>query len=1346
MASAVSSSAQGVVASEPPPMEVPPWLKSLPLAPEFHPTLQEFQDPIAYILKIEKEAADYGICKIVPPLPSAPKKTAVANFNRSFAARDPGGGKPPTFTTRQQQIGFCPRRPRPVQKPVWQSGERYTLQQFEAKARQFERSYLRRTAGGGGRKAATAPALSPLEMETLFWRASADKPFSVEYANDMPGSGFAPLAAAAGRRCREEVPANLGESAWNMRGVSRAKGSLLRFMKEEIPGVTSPMVYVAMLFSWFAWHVEDHELHSLNYLHMGAGKTWYGVPRDAGLAFEEVVGVHGYGGDGNPLSKSSANISEIMSVTFAILGEKTTVMSPEVFVGAGIPCCRLVQNAGDFVVTFPGSYHLGFSHGFNCGEAANIATPEWLKFAKEAAVRRASIDCPPLVSHFQLLYALALSLCTRMPMCEGSEPRSSRLKDKIKGEGEEMVKNAFVQSVIQNNHLLSVLLDSGNSCVVLPQNAPESPLCSTSLVRSQVKVKPRKSLGICSHQEALEASQLLHSSDDDSGWNARIRDFNGLFSFKGNFTSTGNDKTVSLGTDNKFVNADHYSTSSDSQNLEGEKEGTTICDGLLEQGLLSCVTCGILSFACVAVVQPRETTAKYFMSADCSFLDDHVFGSGEASGISRDTNQRTNNNSLVADIVQVSDQSVEMISDVTCPSGASALDLLASIYEDSSDVEDEDVPHEKSRCSDKNDPEKDSSSCNANQPFVTAVEPQIIYSREVEHDKTYWHLADADNQTDMSIQSSQSADISDNLNGHISAAADDICQIESGFCSPDQPENWKLVSASYLEDNRTVANSGTSTKFVGEPRGAQCRELDGQNAEDHYSSLKMGNLTSVFKDLPVNRDICGNRIVPVKTALLHPELRNVDIKLMSSTALVMQGSDKDSSRLHVFCLEHAAEIEKQLQPIGGVHMMVLCHPDYPKIESEAKLLAKEQGIGYIWKNVKFREANEEDQERIRAAIEDEQVMPMNSDWTVKLGINLCYTANLSKSPLYSKQMPYNPVIYKAFGRDSTGNSPMKPKATRRCPGRQKKIVAAGRWCGKVWMSNQVHPYLAHKKETQEQEQTEGLYSFDTDQNPLIEIDIGHSSGLSSKRNSSGSNLAANNSGKKRKRPSKMANSKKPQHSSTMADRNSKTDDVSAIPASPLGRTLRSSHLRHNDSSSQGKSSLKNESGGPGTHLKKRSSKSEELKNKLASKKQSTKRKAKNTQTASLAVKGKEEEYTCDIEGCSMSFSTKQDLALHKRDICPVKGCGKKFFSHKYLVQHRKVHMDDRPLVCPWKGCKMTFKWPWARTEHIRVHTGDRPYVCWESGCGQTFRFVSDFSRHKRKTGHSAKKGRRRPGL
>ncbi|KAI3506656.1 hypothetical protein L1887_21217 [Cichorium endivia] len=105
-----------------------------------------------------------------------------------------------------------------------------------------------------------------------------------------------------------------------------------------------------MLFSWSAWPVEDHDFHSLNYMHMGAAKTWYGVPRDAAVAFEDVITEHAYGGEINPI------------VTFATLGEKTTIISPEVLLRAGVPCCRLVQNAGEFVVTFPRAYHSGFSH------------------------------------------------------------------------------------------------------------------------------------------------------------------------------------------------------------------------------------------------------------------------------------------------------------------------------------------------------------------------------------------------------------------------------------------------------------------------------------------------------------------------------------------------------------------------------------------------------------------------------------------------------------------------------------------------------------------------------------------------------------------------------------------------------------------------------------------------------------------------------------------------------------------------------------------------------------------------------------------------------------------------
>lgn len=276
-------------------IEVFSWLKTLPLAPEYHPTLIEFQDPIAYIHKIEKQASKYGICKIIPPVSQPTKKDTLFNLNNSLLARSCNSNA--TFTTRQQQVGFCPRKHRPVKKPVWQSGESYTVQEFEAKAKNFEKGYLKRVS---------KKALSPLEVETLYWKATLDKPFSVEYANDMPGSAFVPLSGKKGGRVLGSGSGEgltVGETAWNMRGVSRSDGSLLKFMKEEIPGVTSPMIYLAMLFSWFAWHVEDHDLHSLNYMHMGAGKTWYGVLREAAPAFEDVIRVQGYGGEINPLGE-----------------------------------------------------------------------------------------------------------------------------------------------------------------------------------------------------------------------------------------------------------------------------------------------------------------------------------------------------------------------------------------------------------------------------------------------------------------------------------------------------------------------------------------------------------------------------------------------------------------------------------------------------------------------------------------------------------------------------------------------------------------------------------------------------------------------------------------------------------------------------------------------------------------------------------------------------------------------------------------------------------------------------------------------------------------------------------
>uniref|UniRef100_A0A6N2KI02 JmjC domain-containing protein n=1 Tax=Salix viminalis TaxID=40686 RepID=A0A6N2KI02_SALVM len=1665
--------------------EVCQWLKNLPLAPEYRPTLSEFQDPIAYIFKIEKEASQYGICKIIPPVSPSAKKTTLSNLNRSLCARN-GGSSAPTFTTRQQQIGFCPRKPRPVQKPVWQSGETYTFQEFETKARTFEKNYLKKFSKKG--------ALSPLEFETLYWKATLDKPFSVEYANDMPGSAFSPRKKdGQGGVAGEGM--SVWETEWNMRGVSRAKGSLLRFMKEEIPGVTSPMVYIGMMFSWFAWHVEDHDLHSLNYMHMGAGKTWYGVPREAAVAFEEVVRVHGYGGEINPL------------VTFSVLGEKTTVMSPELLQ------IRLVQNAGEFVVTFPRAYHSGFSHGFNCGEAANIATPEWLTVAKDAAIRRASINYPPMVSHFQLLYDLALEFCTRIPVNISAKPRSSRLKDKQKGEGEMLVKEQFVKNMIQNNDLLHSL-GKGSSVVLLPRSSSDISVCSKLRVGSQLRDSP--TLGLCSQKDVMKSSKSSGSGDILQDKDQEINQVKGFFSVKAKFASLCERNRFSILNGNEC---------SESINI-GTGRGSSIHgDKLSDQRLFSCVTCGVLSFDCLAIIQPKEAASRYLMSADCSFFNDWAIGSGVtrdafavAGGIANISEQNSsrwvekNTTAGFYDVpvqspnyhIQMADQGVEVASISAKQLEASALGLLALNYGNSSDSEED------------------------------QVEADLSYHDEI-------------NMTNHSLENKyqcQSSAFPTSKQKYCDAATGGLPQSPSSLDEQDDvplkandmyPEHGDR--GDNLKDKTDDTLKSSFGFPTGNPASIESNILDGRYRDPMSMSHVSLNCSPVVHD--AERTKFNRPIAPLE----KPDMP------------FTQRSDKESSCRHVFCLEHAVEIEQQLSQIGGVHILLLCHPEYPRIEGEAKLVSEELGIDYLWNDITFRDAAKEDEKWIQSALDSEVAIPGNGDWAVKLGINLFYSANLSRSPFYSKQMPYNSVIYNAFGLASSVSSPPKFKVYGRRSGKPKKVVA-GKWCGKVWMSNQVHPFLAirdHMDQDHEQEQERSFHALATPdeklekkpqtsnrtetarksgkkrkitagsrsikkvkcleaEEPDSEDSMGdnchrqrvrvHNSKNNEdaereisydlvpdshqqhgrcrrkwaksvesddavsddplaehvrqqyrrmrrskqdkpiKRENTASYASVDNKFQKqlkrvhrsdrakffkrqsvasddsldgnsdqwRERATRRAQAKYAESEDAISDdspeessrwlhgrvpkskqlkyideegaisddslesgshqhnrrvsrgtrvqlikRNDMVSDDSLdessyqrlprfsrsklaklierenavsddsldgnihqqhgrilkskqakfvegedaisddsledntdwqhkrIPRSKMAKfvesedaasddlqeedthqhrrripkskkanfidreavisddlwgnnahrhsrktprskqarfiereDLVSDDLLEDDSDQQEKRILRSKQkksatfcqmkrgiprkpkciapkmmkketlqsmkqerrikqetpqlrigkselnarqfdlraeegleGGPSTRLRKRPSKPpKQSGTKLKEKQQNSRKKLKDASAAkapvgrkNVKIKDEEAEYQCDIDGCTMGFGSKQELAMHKRNICPVKGCGKKFFSHKYLVQHRRVHIDDRPLKCPWKGCKMTFKWAWARTEHIRVHTGARPYVCAEEGCGQTFRFVSDFSRHKRKTGHSAKKGR-----
>jgi JmjC domain, hydroxylase len=115
---------------------------------------------------------------------------------------------------------------------------------------------------------------------------------------------------------------------------------------------------------------------------------------------------------------AGASEEEVKQKVLATLFRKTTVLSPEHLVGRGIPVTRAYQAPGEYIITFPRSYHLGFSHGINLGEAVNFAMKEWYEFGTDAAMRmtflrKSPVRCP-MLSYARLLPASPVgTVCLR---------------------------------------------------------------------------------------------------------------------------------------------------------------------------------------------------------------------------------------------------------------------------------------------------------------------------------------------------------------------------------------------------------------------------------------------------------------------------------------------------------------------------------------------------------------------------------------------------------------------------------------------------------------------------------------------------------------------------------------------------------------------------------------------------------------------------------------------------------------------------------------------------------------------------------------------------------------------
>ncbi|KAI9348289.1 JmjC domain, hydroxylase-domain-containing protein [Zopfochytrium polystomum] len=163
------------------------------------------------------------------------------------------------------------------------------------------------------------------------------------------------------------------ENSWNCAKLD----TIVNRVCQDIPGVNRPYLYFGMWKATFAWHLEDMDLHSINYVHFGAPKFWYVIPPDLSQKFEILA---------------SREFPNSQNTCPAYLRHKTCIMRPSFLARKGVQVLKLVQYPGEFVITFPRGYHSGFNLGFNCAESVNFGTESWIPYGVQATVCRCFTD------------------------------------------------------------------------------------------------------------------------------------------------------------------------------------------------------------------------------------------------------------------------------------------------------------------------------------------------------------------------------------------------------------------------------------------------------------------------------------------------------------------------------------------------------------------------------------------------------------------------------------------------------------------------------------------------------------------------------------------------------------------------------------------------------------------------------------------------------------------------------------------------------------------------------------------------------------------------------------------
>ncbi|XP_033212914.1 lysine-specific demethylase 4C-like [Belonocnema kinseyi] len=304
---------------------------STPRIQVFRPTYEEFKDFAKYVEFMESKGAHKaGLAKVIPPPEWVPRK----------------GG----YDVESLNINI----PAPICQVV--TGKQGLYQQINIQKKQMTVKEFQKLANS--ERYNTPKHFDYEDLERKYWK-------NITYVAPIYG------ADVSGSLTDPDV------KEWNINHL----GTILDYVNKDygisIDGVNTAYLYFGMWKTTFAWHTEDMDLYSINYLHFGAPKTWYAIPPEHGRRLERLA---------------SGFFPSYYQNCQAFLRHKMSLISPQILRQYSIPCNKITQEAGEIMITFPYGYHAGFNHGFNCAESTNFAAPRWVEYGKRATQCTCSKD------------------------------------------------------------------------------------------------------------------------------------------------------------------------------------------------------------------------------------------------------------------------------------------------------------------------------------------------------------------------------------------------------------------------------------------------------------------------------------------------------------------------------------------------------------------------------------------------------------------------------------------------------------------------------------------------------------------------------------------------------------------------------------------------------------------------------------------------------------------------------------------------------------------------------------------------------------------------------------------